>query len=80
LGIHDWCKIHFLLVDDDTLMLFALDKIIQQYRDLQVVGRVRHGHGALAFLQGTTVNVVLLEIEMPHMNGINRYFYQAARP
>jgi DNA-binding NarL/FixJ family response regulator len=62
--------IRILLVDDDSLMLFALDKIIQKYRDLQVVGRVRHGHEALAFLQETPVDVVLLDIEMPHMNGI----------
>lgn len=62
--------IRILLVDDDTLMLFALEKIIQKYRDLQVVGRVRNGHEALAFVQETQPDVVLLDIEMPHMNGI----------
>jgi DNA-binding NarL/FixJ family response regulator len=62
--------IRILLVDDDSLILFALDKIIQKYPDLQVVGQVRHGQEALAFLQKTTVNIVLLDIEMPHMNGI----------
>jgi DNA-binding NarL/FixJ family response regulator len=62
--------IRILLVDDDSLILFALDKIIQKYPDLQVVGQVRHGQEALAFLQKTTVDIVLLDIEMPHMNGI----------
>ncbi len=62
--------IRILLVDDDSLILFALEKIIQKYRDLQVVGRVRNGHEALAFLQETQTDVVLLDIEMPHMNGI----------
>ena len=62
--------IRILLVDDDSLMHFALEKIIQKYRDLQVVGRVRNGHEALAFLQETPIDVVLLDIEMPHMNGI----------
>ena len=62
--------IRILLVDDDSLMLFALEKIIQQYRDLQVVGRLRNGHEALAFMQETQPDVVLLDIEMPHMNGI----------
>ena len=62
--------IRILLVDDDSLMLFALDKIIQKYPDLQVVGRVRHGHEAITCLKETQVDVVLLDIEMPHMNGI----------
>ena len=62
--------IRMLLVDDDSLILFALEKIIQKYCDLQVVGRVRNGHEALAFLQETQTDVVLLDIEMPHMNGI----------
>jgi DNA-binding NarL/FixJ family response regulator len=62
--------IRILLVDDDSLILFALEKIIQKYRDLQVVGRVCNGHAALAFLQETQPDVVLLDIEMPYMNGI----------
>ena len=62
--------IRILLVDDDTLMLFALEKIIQRYLDLQIIGQVRDGHEALAFLQETKTDVVLLDIEMPHMNGI----------
>ncbi len=62
--------IRILLVDDDSLVLFALEKIIQKYRDLQVVGRVRNGYEALVFLQETPTDVVLLDIEMPHMNGI----------
>ena len=62
--------IRILLVDDDTLMLFALEKIIQRYLDLQIIGQVRDGHEALAFLQENKTDVVLLDIEMPHMNGI----------
>jgi DNA-binding NarL/FixJ family response regulator len=63
-------SIRILLVDDDSLMLFALERIIQKYNDLQVVGRMRHGHEALTFLQKNQTDVVLLDIEMPHMNGI----------
>ena len=62
--------IYILLVDDDSLMLFALEKIIQKYRDMQIAGRVRNGHEALTFLQENKADVVLLDIEMPHMNGI----------
>ena len=62
--------IRILLVDDDPLILFTLEKVIHMHRDLQVVGSMRNGHDALAFLQETKPDVVLLDIEMPFMNGI----------
>ena len=62
--------IKILLVDDNPLILFSLEKIIAQHRDFQVVGSVRNGYDALAFLQDNRADVVLLDIEMPIMNGI----------
>ena len=62
--------IRILIVDDDPLILFMLEKIIQKHADLQVAGMVRNGQHALAFLQHTQPDVVLLDIEMPRMNGI----------
>ena len=62
--------IKILLVDDNPLILFSLEKIIAQHRDFQVVASARNGYDALAFLQDNQVDVVLLDIEMPIMNGI----------
>ena len=62
--------IRILIVDDDPLILFILEKIIHRQPDLHVVGMSHNGHEALAFLQETQPDVVLLDIEMPHMNGI----------
>ena len=63
-------QIKILLVDDNPLMLFSLERIIAQHRDFQVVASTRNGYDALAFLQHNQVDVVLLDIEMPIMNGI----------
>ncbi len=62
--------IRILLVDDDPLILFTLEKVIHMHRDLQVVGSMHNGHDALVFLQETQPDVVILDIEMPFMNGI----------
>jgi len=63
--------IRILLVDDDLLILFTLEKVILKQRDQQVVASVRNGHDALAFLQHNQIDVVLLDIQMPHMSGID---------
>jgi DNA-binding NarL/FixJ family response regulator len=62
--------IKILFVDDNPLILFSLEKIIAQHRDFKVVASARNGYDALAFLQDNQVDVVLLDIEMPIMNGI----------
>ena len=59
-----------LLVDDDSLILYGLEKIIEQYQDMQVIGRANNGYEALMFLQDTQPDIILLDIEMPLMNGI----------
>jgi DNA-binding NarL/FixJ family response regulator len=59
-----------LIVDDDPLILFTLEKVIQKNNDLHVIGKVQNGYETLAFLQTTQPDVVLLDIEMPVMNGI----------
>ena len=62
--------IRILIVDDDPLILFMLEKIIQRQPDLHVMGMAHNGNEALAVLHDSQPDVVLLDIEMPHMNGI----------
>ena len=62
--------IRILIVDDDPLILFMLEKIIQRQPDLNVMGTAHNGNEALAFLHDSQPDVILLDIEMPHMNGI----------
>ena len=63
--------IRILLVDDDPLILFTLGKVILQQRDQLVVAGIRNGHEALTFLQHNQIDVILLDIQMPYMSGID---------
>jgi len=63
-------SISIFIVDDDPLILLTLTKVIVRHYDLYIVGGGKNGHEAMAFLQDNQPDVVLLDIEMPHMNGI----------
>jgi len=63
-------SISIFIIDDDPLIFFTLTKIIEKHYDLYVMGGVQNGHDAMLFLQDNQPDVVLLDIEMPHMNGI----------
>jgi len=54
-----------LLADDHTVVRAGLRKILEQNRDLVVVGEVADGAAALAFLERQPVDVVVLDLTMP---------------
>lgn len=58
-----------LLADDHTLVRAGLRKILEQEGDLQVVGEVGDGASALAFLERHPVDVVVLDLTMPGVDG-----------
>lgn len=55
-----------LIVDDDPDILESLEMVLE---DSWVVHRARHGEEALAVLEATPVDVILLDLMMPIMNG-----------
>ncbi|MGE4468329.1 LytR/AlgR family response regulator transcription factor, partial [Sphaerochaeta sp.] len=59
-----------LLVDDDALVLESLEILLSGDAQLQIVGALSHGAEALSFLEHTPVDVILLDIQMPVMDGI----------
>ncbi|MGH0052708.1 MAG: response regulator transcription factor [Sphaerochaetaceae bacterium] len=59
-----------LLVDDDSLVLESLEILLSSDQQLHIVGSLTNGGAALAFLEHTQVDVVLLDIQMPVMDGI----------
>ena len=59
-----------LLVDDDALVLESLSILFSVDSELHVVGTAANGSEALSFLQQMMVDVVLLDIQMPVMDGI----------
>ncbi|MEW6564915.1 MAG: response regulator transcription factor [Spirochaetota bacterium] len=63
--------ITILLADDQYLFLESLKLVLESLaEDLRVVGTVSNGEEALAFLERQQVDVVLLDVRMPIMDGV----------
>lgn len=63
--------VRVMLVDDSLVVRSILERIVDQQPALQVCASVASAHDALAFLAREPVDVVVLDIEMPGMNGID---------
>jgi signal transduction histidine kinase/CheY-like chemotaxis protein len=63
-------KIRLLLVDDHTLMRQGLRSIVAGYDHLEVVGEAGDGVEAVALAERLDPDVVVMDINMPNMDGI----------
>ncbi|MCO7256633.1 response regulator transcription factor, partial [Dickeya oryzae] len=59
-----------LLVDDQAMIRVGLRTILEAHDDLTVAGEAGDGFEALRFLETTTVDVVLLDVRMPGIDGV----------
>lgn len=64
-------RVRVMLVDDSLVVRSILERIVEGTPGLQVCASVASAHDALAFLASEPVDVVVLDIEMPGMNGID---------
>jgi DNA-binding NarL/FixJ family response regulator len=62
--------IRLLLVDDQSLICQGLAAVLNQEDDLEVVGSAENGQMAIAQVKALQPNVVLMDIRMPVMTGI----------
>ncbi|MFQ3619710.1 MAG: chemotaxis response regulator protein-glutamate methylesterase [Spirochaetales bacterium] len=63
-------KISVLIVDDSALMRNVIGRIVEHHPDMQVVGKAMNGSFALAKLEKLDPDIIILDLEMPEMNGI----------
>lgn len=63
-------KIRVLLADDHQILLDGLKAILSRDKSLTVAGTVKNGLEVLEFLKTTPVDVLLLDLEMPVMDGM----------
>ncbi|MCB8976513.1 MAG: response regulator transcription factor [Ardenticatenaceae bacterium] len=63
-------SIRILLVDDQRLMRDGLRTLLELEPDLDVVGEVSNGQEAVQIYPDLQPNVVLMDIRMPVMNGV----------
>ncbi|MGF1522965.1 MAG: response regulator transcription factor [Leptolyngbyaceae cyanobacterium] len=63
--------INVLLVDDQALLRQALENLLTQNADLKIVGTASDGHEAIKQVALCRPDVVLLDIEMPNLDGLS---------
>jgi len=64
-------NVKVLLVDDDALVRAGLRVILSSAADMDVVAEAPDGNAAIAAAQQHRPDVVLMDIRMPHMDGIS---------
>ena len=63
-------SIRVMVVDDSALVRGLWARLIDQEEDMEVVASAWHGQAALDILRRKDVDIVLLDIEMPEMDGL----------
>jgi two-component system chemotaxis response regulator CheB len=59
-----------MICDDSRVIRTAVTRILESDPDIQVVGRAANGKEALDMIRGLDVDVLVLDIEMPVMDGM----------
>ena len=67
--------IRVLLVDDQNLVQQGIKVLLEQDPEIKVVGTVKDGRSAVMAIEKLSPDVVLLDIEMPGMDGITATKY-----
>ncbi len=63
-------KIRVLLTDDHAILREGLRALLSYHDDVEVVGEAQNGEEALASVQELQPDIVLMDIAMPRMNGL----------
>ncbi|MGW0159445.1 response regulator transcription factor [Mycobacterium sp. NPDC003323] len=62
--------IRVAVIDDQELMRSALRMMIDSQPDLEFAGEARDGHEAVSLVRSRPVDVVLMDLRMPRLDGI----------
>lgn len=62
--------IKILIVDDQNFTRQALQAILETEADFEVVGKATNGMEALKYLEQSQVDIIIVDLEMPQMNGL----------
>ncbi|MGC4097862.1 MAG: response regulator transcription factor [Nitrospira sp.] len=62
--------VHIVIVDDHALMRTGIRLMLENYADIHIVGEAGDGFEAISVVSRLRPHVVLMDINMPRMNGI----------
>lgn len=63
-------KLQILIVDDHQILLDGIEAMLQGVGDFKVIGKCSDGNSALNFLNENSVDVLLTDLYMPKMTGM----------
>jgi DNA-binding LytR/AlgR family response regulator len=63
-------KLRLLLVDDEPLARERARRLLERVGDVEIVGEAQHGREALARIEELQPDVLLLDINMPELDGL----------
>lgn len=63
--------IRILIADDQRLFRQSLKYLIEQEREIKVVGEAANGQDAFTLAQEVNPDIVLMDVDMPKLDGIN---------
>ena len=64
-------RIRVLLVDDHAMVRQGLRSVLESYPDIEVVGEADDGKESLASVERVRPSVIIMDLNMPRMNGID---------
>ncbi|OQW31063.1 MAG: hypothetical protein A4E19_20640 [Nitrospira sp. SG-bin1] len=64
-------RIRVLLVDDHAIVRQGLRSLLESYADIEVVGEAADGKESLVFVERVRPSVIVMDLNMPNMNGID---------
>ena len=67
--------VQVLLVDDHAIMRQGLRSVLDAHADVQVIGEAGDGEEAISLVRDLRPSVVIMDINMPRMNGIQATAY-----
>jgi two-component system, NarL family, response regulator NreC len=68
--MHKTMSIKILLADDHVVLRQGLSRSLQTEKDMEIVGHANDGHTAVKLCQELAPDVVVMDISMPDLNGI----------
>jgi len=63
-------KIRCLLLDDEPIAIRILERHLENFPEIEVLGRFQSAPSAMSFLRHQEVDLIFSDIEMPQMNGL----------
>lgn len=63
-------KIRCLLLDDEPIAIRIIERHLENFPEMEILGRFHSAPSAMSFLRENEVDLIFSDIEMPQMNGL----------